>query len=264
MFNYQFAQPRHQLLAPYVEYFVQLDGAGTLFKSIYSRLSTSFIMDFDCNTFYDGQPLKTGLLGVKERIVRFSPMMNHSAPADKFFVSFTPYGLSVFTKQPMYELNDGAISGEDLFGNKLHQLYGQMQPLSFTARAAMFETFLLERFIAPHSSHQLIFGLADSIKNNVAATPFKQVKQLPLSERQIERNFKRYIGVSIRRFLQISRFEKAKQLIAAHPSRRLTDVALLAGYYDQSHFISDFKQFTGVNPKNYQDCCYRQHPIMSV
>lgn len=264
MFNYQFAKPEHQLLTPYVEYFVQLDGAGTLLKSIYSRLNTSFIMDFDRHTLYDGQPLKTGLLGVKERIVRFSPMLNQTAPADKFFVSFTPYGLSVFTKQPLSELSDGAISGEDLFGNKLQQLYEQMEPLSFTARVALFEAFLLSRFVAPHASHQLIFNLADSIKNNVEDAPFAQLKQLPLSERQIERNFKRYIGISISRFLKISRFEKAKQLIALHPSRRLTDVAHLAGYYDQSHFITDFRQFTGVNPKNYQDCCYRQHSIMSV
>ncbi|NLU96011.1 helix-turn-helix domain-containing protein [Chitinophaga sp. Ak27] len=255
MFNYHFAKPGHPLLAPYVDYFVQLDGAGTLFKSIYSRLNTSFLLDFDQGTFYDGQPVKTGLLGVKEKMIRFSPATCRSTLADKFFVSFTPYGLSVFTKMPMQELSNGMVAGEDIFGSSLHQLYDQLQPLSFSARVTLFETFLLRRFTAPHASHQLIFDLADDIKNDVQGSPFLQLKALPLSERQIERNFKRYIGTSISRFLRVARFEKAKQLIAGQPSRRLTDVAHLAGYFDQSHFISDFKRLTGVSPKNFRECC---------
>ncbi|NLR68846.1 AraC family transcriptional regulator [Chitinophaga varians] len=261
MYNYQFAKPHHPLLEPYVEYFAQLDGTGVLFKSIYSRLSTSFLMDFDQATFYDGQPLKTGLLGVKDKMVRFSPVASHSASADKFFASFTPYGLSVFTRQSMQELSSGPVAGEDIFGSSLHHLYEQLQPLPFAARVNMFETFLLQRFTAPHASHQLIFDLADSIRNEVDGSPFRQLKALPLSERQIERNFKRYIGISISRFLRVSRFERAKTLIAAHPSRRLTDIALLAGYFDQSHFISDFKRLTGVSPKNFRLCCSPQQKM---
>lgn len=263
MFNYQFAQPQHPLLMPYVEYFVQLEGTGVLFKSLYSRLSTSFLIDFDQGTFYDGQPLKAGLLSVKDKMMHFSPIAGHSTPADKFFISFTPYGLSVFTRQPMQELSSGMVSGEDIFGSSFRQLYEQLQPLPFAARISLFETFLLQRFTAPHASHQLIFDLADDIKNNAGTSPFPQLKQLPLSERQIERNFKRYIGISISRFLRVSRFERAKQLIASEPSRRLTDIAHLAGYFDQSHFISDFKRLTGVSPKNFQACC-SSHQRMSV
>lgn len=263
MFNYQFAKPRHPLLARYVDYFVQLDGTGTLFKSIYSRLNTSFLLDFDQGTFYDEQPMKTGLLGMKEKMIRFRPIVNHSSPADKFFVSFTPYGLSVFTKIPMQELTNRAMAGEDIFGNSLRQLCEQLQPLSFAARVRLFETFLLHRFTAPHASHQLIFDLADNIKKEVNGSPFLQLKALPLSERQIERNFKRCIGISISRFLRVARFERAKQLIADQPSWRLTDVAHLAGYFDQSHFISDFKRLTGASPKNFQACC-SSHGRMSV
>jgi len=263
MFNYQFAKPHHQQLTPYVDYFVQLDGGGTFFKSIYSRLNTSFLMDFDQNTFYNGCVLKTGLLGEKEKLTHLRPIASHSSTADKFFVSFTPYGLSVFTKLSMQEISNGVIAGEEIFGSSLHQLYEQLQPLSFAARVSLFETFLLQRFTAPHPSHQLIFGLADSIKNDVGRSPFLQLKTLPLSERQIERNFKRYVGISISRYLRVSRFERAQQLIAVHPSRRLTDIAHLAGYFDQSHFISDFKRLTGASPKYFQ-VCDSSHKRMSV
>ncbi len=263
LYNYQFAQPHHPLLKPYVEYFVQLDGTGTLFKSFYSRLNTSFILDFDQGTFYDKQRLKTGLLATQKNILQFSPVARQDTRADKFFISFTPYGLSVFTKLPMQELSNGPVAGEDIFEKGLQQLYEQLQPLPFAARVTLFESFLLERFIAPHASHQLIFDLADRIKNNTEGISSLQLKDLPLSERQIERNFKRYIGISMGRFLRISRFEKAKQLIAVQPSRRLTEIAYQAGYYDQSHFIADFKLLTGASPKHFQTCC-SSHQRMSV
>ncbi len=254
MFNYQFAKPHHPLLLPYVEQFVQLEGTGIFSKSVYSRVSTSILLDFDQGTFYDGQRMKTGLLGVKEDTIHFSPVASRSVPIDKFVVSFTAYGLSVFTKTPMEELSNGAMDGAIIFGNSMQQLYEQLQPLAFAARVSLFEMFLLERFTTPHTTHQLIFGLADEIKNHANESPYSQLKRMPLSERQIERNFKRYIGISISRFLRVSRFERAQQLLAAQPGQRLTDIAHLAGYFDQSHFISDFKRLTGISPKHFQSC----------
>ncbi|MFB6454784.1 helix-turn-helix domain-containing protein [Chitinophaga sp. Hz27] len=254
MFNYQYAKPHHQLLTPYVDRFIQLQGAGIFSKSIYSRLNTSFLIDFDQATFYDGQLLSAGLFVGRENVLQLHPVTAEPMLADKFFISFTPYGLSVFTKLSMEELSHGMVTGEDIFGNGFHQLYAQLQPLPFAERVSLFETFLLQRFIAPYASHQVIFDLADSIKREVDRSPFQLLKELPLSVRQIERNFKRSVGVSIGRFLQVARFEKAQQLIAALPSQRLTDIAHLAGYFDQSHFIADFKRFTGVSPKHFQVC----------
>ncbi|RAJ80069.1 helix-turn-helix protein [Chitinophaga dinghuensis] len=254
MINYQFAKPHHPLLLPYVEQFVQLDGSGTFNKSMYSRMSTSMLLDFDQGTFYDGQPMKTRLLGVTEKTIHFSSISQHPVLIDKFVVMFTAYGLSVFTKVPMQELSNGVIEGTAIFGNSFQQLYEQLQPLPFAARVSQFERFLLQRFTAPHTSHQLIFNLADDIKNDASKNPFLQLKNLPLSERQLERNFKRYIGMSVGRFLRVSRFEKAQQLLAAQTGRRLTDIAHLAGYFDQAHFISDFKRLTGVSPKRFRIC----------
>lgn len=254
MFNYQCTKPHHQQLTPYVHRFIQLQGSGRFSKSIYSRLNTSFFVDFDQATFYDGQPLQTGLFVGRERILQMSPVTCQFTTTDKFFISFTPYGLSVFTKFSMQELSHGVATGEDIFGNSFHQLYEQLQPLPFAERVSLFETFLLQRFTTPFPSHQVIFDLADSIKKEADKSPFQLLKELPLSVRQIERNFKRSVGISIGRFLRVARFEKAQQLIATYPSKRLTDIAHLAGYFDQSHFITDFKRFTGVSPKHFQVC----------
>jgi AraC-like DNA-binding protein len=69
-----------------------------------------------------------------------------------------------------------------------------------------------------------------------------------LSPRQLERQFAIHAGFSPKLFLRILRFQAA----VAHFGDRnlpLTDIALACGYYDQAHFIHDFKQFSGYTPR---------------
>jgi AraC-like DNA-binding protein len=66
------------------------------------------------------------------------------------------------------------------------------------------------------------------------------------SERQLERRFLARVGVTPKRFVTLRRFERAVALSATAPS--LTAAAIDAGYYDQSHFIRDFRRFAGGPP----------------
>jgi Transcriptional regulator containing an amidase domain and an AraC-type DNA-binding HTH domain len=77
----------------------------------------------------------------------------------------------------------------------------------------------------------------------------KLAEQHFLSLRQFERRFKEIAGFSPKMFLRISRFNSVLNKNFQH--RSLVDIAYEAGYYDQSHFIHDFQQFSGHNPKEY-------------
>ena len=71
-----------------------------------------------------------------------------------------------------------------------------------------------------------------------------------LSRRQFERNFKDNAGFSPKLYARIIRFQSAtKEYGNKHKS--LTRIAYNCGYYDQSHFIHDFKEFSGFHPKEY-------------
>ncbi|HYP97219.1 MAG TPA: helix-turn-helix domain-containing protein [Polyangiaceae bacterium] len=72
---------------------------------------------------------------------------------------------------------------------------------------------------------------------------------LGVSERQLERRFTARVGVSPKRFVTLRRFELAIAGATSAPS--LTVAALDAGYYDQSHFIRDFRRFAGTSPRKY-------------
>lgn len=71
------------------------------------------------------------------------------------------------------------------------------------------------------------------------------------SVRQLQRDFKNVIGTSPKVFARTLRFESAQRRLMFEPDVDLTSVAYDCGYFDQAHFIKDFKAFTGKTPSEY-------------
>lgn len=69
-------------------------------------------------------------------------------------------------------------------------------------------------------------------------------------ERQLERLFKRFVGLSPKYYARIIRFNYIFQLLNSGTSS-WADIVYQSGYYDQSHFIRNFKAFTGEDPSGY-------------
>jgi len=76
-------------------------------------------------------------------------------------------------------------------------------------------------------------------------------RDLKVSERTLERNFKEELGVPPMLYKRIHRFNKAMNLLHQMHFENLTSLAYHIGYADQSHFIRDFKAFAGVTPREY-------------
>ncbi len=72
-----------------------------------------------------------------------------------------------------------------------------------------------------------------------------------LSTRQLERKFNELAGFSPKMYTRIMRFQSALKQYDRDAGRTLTDIAYDCGYYDQSHFIRDFKSFSGYHPGIY-------------
>ena len=71
------------------------------------------------------------------------------------------------------------------------------------------------------------------------------------SQKQVIKLFKEHVGVAPKEFLKVIRFQKAIQLIENHIAVDWTQIAYDCGFYDQSHFIADFKNFSGFTPSEY-------------
>lgn len=72
-----------------------------------------------------------------------------------------------------------------------------------------------------------------------------------LSPAYLSRIFKKETGTSFNEYLSGVRIGKAKELLR-HPELRLTDIAQMVGYEDQSYFAKVFKRVTGSSPSGYR------------
>jgi AraC-like DNA-binding protein len=88
------------------------------------------------------------------------------------------------------------------------------------------------------------------IHNRIPSIHVKDVlDSLNISERQFERRFTQTVGLSPQAYIRVKRFNEAIRLIKTRQFERLTDVACALNFSDQSHFIRDFKAFSGMTPK---------------
>ena len=74
--------------------------------------------------------------------------------------------------------------------------------------------------------------------------------KLAITERQLERLFKKYVGLSPKFYARIIRFSYIFQLMQ-EGNQSWLDITFQSGYYDQPHFIRDFKAFSGEDPSAY-------------
>lgn len=82
-------------------------------------------------------------------------------------------------------------------------------------------------------------------------------KQHHITERQLERKFMHHLGITPKLYQRILRFECALLQLSGPQTISLTDLAYACGYYDQAHFIKDFKAFSGFTPNQFM----HSHPL---
>jgi len=79
-----------------------------------------------------------------------------------------------------------------------------------------------------------------------------RIEDLPnlifISKRQLEREFKSKVGISPKHYLRITRINEVVRLLDDNHTTDLSSVAYQCGYFDQAHFINDFKRITGEKP----------------
>ncbi len=83
--------------------------------------------------------------------------------------------------------------------------------------------------------------------------PIKNVAEhLFITERTLQRGFLKYVGLSPKQFAKIIQFKPSLKQISNKTFPKLTEVGLENGYADQSHFIKNFKRFTGKTPSRFK------------
>lgn len=116
-------------------------------------------------------------------------------------------------------------------------------------RVRLIENFLVQRLDTSVNPRKIILAV-EIIKKHAGNLKITLLAQrLNISQSQLEKRFRKIIGASPKKFASIVRFRNVLKI--AHGERSMTQLGLEAGFFDQAHFIKDFKSFTGLTPERY-------------
>lgn len=87
--------------------------------------------------------------------------------------------------------------------------------------------------------------------SNGMSTVAEICREADCNERQLERMFRKRVGLSPKLYTRIIRFAYIFQLVEGNEKINGSELGVASGYYDQSHFIRNFKAFTGEDPSRY-------------
>jgi len=167
-------------------------------------------------------------------------------------IDFSPLLASKIFKCPLNELTNEIYSLNDLLGSYPSDLQNRLnQEDSLKRKIEMLQDFLAYKISSNNHNDTIIEFAVSYIYQHKGNININQLcKKLGYSKRYLDIKFLEKIGVSPKLFASITRFQYLyKTLLQSTKSGK--DLNFYDFYFDQSHFIKDFKRFTGSTPYAY-------------
>ncbi|PQJ80254.1 helix-turn-helix domain-containing protein [Polaribacter porphyrae] len=209
---------------------------------------------FTRNTF-DNETLKPNgvynkvwISGIHKNYLSISAHQN----SEMFVIQFKPFGAYPFLNIPINNLNDKVVAAETIFGDSILQLREIIKNKKTTKeKFEIAESFLNKTFkIKKQPQKELI-----EIINTLKVKPFLEhnsiVKSYSKTQKHLIHQFKKFCGLTPKTLHRIFRFNEVLLKIRNKEKIEWSQIAYEFGYSDQSHFIKEFKEFSGFNPQEF-------------
>jgi AraC-like DNA-binding protein len=172
---------------------------------------------------------------------------------DIFSVRFHPYGFLPLTSIPIKEMENTAVSLEKLFGREGRDIEEKiLNAHSVQERINLVERFLLNRLGRLETIDHIVRSTVETILTGNGQLSINELSsQIHINRRQLERKFYLVIGLSPKQLSKTIRLQAALKMLLTKESANLTALAYENNYYDQAHFIKDFKELVGITPKEF-------------
>lgn len=193
--------------------------------------------------------------------VFFSGLQDHfintqlqlTGKAHMFGICFLPDGFYPFLKIPVSELKNQLLGANEIGFKPATRISERLKEApDIVTRLTIIEeelVMLLDNNNYTPDSFRQIFDIFRQNDSSFQIVEF--CRQNNIGIRKLERMYNKYVGVSAMTYSTLNRFHKSlNQLLFADYSK-LSDIAYNNGYFDQMHFIKDFKRFSGNTPKNF-------------
>lgn len=170
-----------------------------------------------------------------------------------FVVQFKPNGFLPFTTIPIREMENTAVPVDKLFGEEGVKLSNQILNANSTSeRIQIIEFFLFKKLANRKNIDNVVKSTIETIFNtNGQCSVNEYSKNNNINRRQLARKFSSIIGLSPKQLAKTIRIQTALKVLLNEEISSLTDLAYENEYFDQAHFIKEFKEFTGLTPKEF-------------
>lgn len=234
-----------------VRYYWSLDGRQLSIPrlsilSFGDRYPRLIFQDIDCfepiiNDETGGEMPLCYLKGVRTRPTE---VYMHGA-FSHFGVSFYPHALTSFFGMGADELTNQMPDINMVYRCNLAE---RLRNKTHLERVAVLDSFLLGKM----AKLSLDFTVQSIVHKKEGVGDMEMLaSSFRISERQLQCRFKKQVGVALKKYERISRFELALSLLATADYSELTSIAFELGYSDQSHFIKEFQEFAGMSPYHF-------------
>jgi len=181
-------------------------------------------------------------------IVDSYKVFKNSPKIGTLLVFFTEIGLAHFTKHPANELFNLSIGLEYIFKKSL---VDEIQDRLSSVQTDIQRVQIVEQFFITQLQHiqtdKLIVEAVRMIYKSKGSIRVKELnEELNISASPFEKRFRKLVGISPKKFASIVRFNVV--LDALGEAKSLSEICYENNFFDQAHFIKDFKQFTGETP----------------
>jgi AraC-like DNA-binding protein len=179
------------------------------------------------------------------------------------FVQFLPAGACHFFKFPLSEIENQSFDLSDIFCAEIKQIEEQLfESKEIHEKVSIIESFLIGKFSPiPQYNHLFIEKGIQLIKQSRGQiTANNLAEKLITTPKNMERKFSNHLGKTPKQYIKLVRFQETLNDFSTHKNIHLTEYAYRNGYFDQAHFIRDFKSFSGYTPKEFVE----KYPDFSV
>ena len=154
---------------------------------------------------------------------------------------------------PASELRESLVDLDTFWGSAVDAVRNQL----FEASDPFARLTIVETAVASHANHRpagdaiIAAALCDDAERHPRTTVGALAARNGLTHRRAIELFDRAVGLKPKAFQRVRRLRRAFHLIDTAPRPSWTTIAHRCGYYDQAHFINDFRLLTGVSPTHY-------------
>ncbi len=174
-------------------------------------------------------------------------------------VIFQPGGLNRLLGIPMTEIFDNGYKAGEVIGKEIDELIDKLHhAISFEELDRLIQSYFLMKRSRIEGLLPIDYALQYLLTNYNADIGYI-AGMACMSIRNFERKCKERLGMPAKMYARIARFHKAYKMLESKQAVSWADLAYEAGYYDQTHFIKDFKDFGKLTPTLMQKELVEEH-----